>query len=63
MKLYRICKDMDGLDRMRLGKQGLDTSQLRTDYAKSMVDTARIIYRDHLARRLAESQKNGEKDA
>ena len=63
LKLYRICKDMDGLDRMRLGKQGLDTSQLRTDYAKSMVDTARIIYRDHLARRLAESQKNGEKDA
>lgn len=54
LKLYRICKDMDGLDRMRLGKRGLDTSQLRTDYAKSMVDTARIIYNDHLARRLSE---------
>ena len=62
LKLYRICKDMDGLDRVRLGRRGLNTSQLRTDYAKAMVDIARIIYRDHLARRLAESQKNGEKD-
>lgn len=62
LKLYRICKDMDGLDRVRIRRFGEpDPSQLRTDYAKSMVDTARIIYRDHLARRLAESQKNGEK--
>ena len=56
LKLYRICKDMDGLDRVRLGKRGLNTSQLRTDYAKSMVDTAAIIYRDHLARRLADTK-------
>jgi len=54
LKLYRICKDMDGLDRVRF--RGLDTSQLCTDYAKCMVDTAAIIYRDHLARHLAESQ-------
>ena len=46
---------MDGLDRVRFGERGLDTSQLRTDYAKSMVDTAAIIYRDHLARRLADT--------
>ena len=54
LKLYRICKDMDGLDRMRLGKRGLNTSQLRTAYAKSLVDTACIIYNDHLARQLSE---------
>lgn len=54
LKLYRICKDMDGLDRVRFG--GLDSSQLRTNYAKCMVDTAAVIYRDHLARHLAESR-------
>ena len=59
LKLYRICKDMDGLDRVRFG--GLDTSQLRTNYAKCMVDTAAIIYRDHLARHLAETIPDGEK--
>lgn len=53
LKLYRICKDMDALDRVRF--KGLDTSQLRTDYAKHMVDTAAVIYYNHLARHLAES--------
>jgi len=52
LKLFRICKDMDALDRVRL-ISGVDVRQLRTDYAKSMVDTATIIYRDHLARHLA----------
>ena len=59
LKLYRICKDMDGLDRVRFGR--LDTSQLRTNYAKSMVDTADIICCNHLARQLAENLKNGAK--
>ncbi len=56
LKLFRICKDMDALDRVRFkGRHSVDVRQLRTDYAKSMVDTAEIICRDHLARQLAES--------
>lgn len=34
IRLYLICKDMDGLDRVRFN--GLDINQLRTDYAKKL---------------------------
>ena len=61
LKLYRICKDMDGLDRVRLVGRGLDARQLRTNYAKCMVDTASVIYHNHLARQMAETIIGSEK--
>ena len=38
--LYEIFKDADALDRWRLGRWGLDVKYLRTDSARSLVDTA-----------------------
>ncbi|MDE6090464.1 MAG: hypothetical protein K2G41_07155 [Duncaniella sp.] len=42
-KLYEIFKDADALDRWRLGRWGLDVKYLRTDSARSLVDTARDL--------------------
>ena len=41
LKLYRIFKDADALDRWRLGHNGLDPKYLRTEPAKGLVDYAR----------------------
>lgn len=39
-QLYCVFKDADGLDRIRLGRSELDSSQLRTDYAPELVPFA-----------------------
>ena len=41
--IYRIFKDSDGLDRIRLGESGLDVRYLRTDCARGMLDFARAL--------------------
>ena len=44
---YRIFKDADALDRVRLGD--LNPAMLRTQSARGMVDFAEGLYRDSLA--------------
>ena len=41
---YRIFKDADALDRVRLGADGLNPKMLRTVSARSMTDFARQLY-------------------
>ncbi len=43
LAVFKVFKDADALDRWRLGNKGLDTRFLRTDAARSMVDTAREL--------------------
>lgn len=46
IKLYAICKDMDGLDRVRFN--GLEISQLRTAYAKRLPLIAGALLRENI---------------
>lgn len=41
--LYKIFKDSDGLDRFRLGPDGLDINMLRTEEASKLVDFAKYL--------------------
>ncbi|MBU3183776.1 HD domain-containing protein [Clostridium estertheticum] len=41
--LYKIFKDSDGLDRFRLGPDGLDVNMLRTKEASKLVDFAKYL--------------------
>lgn len=41
--LYKIFKDADGLDRFRLGPDGLDVNMLRTEEAHKLVDFAKYL--------------------
>ena len=41
--LYKIFKDADGLDRFRLGPDGLDINMLRTEEAHKLVDFAKYL--------------------
>lgn len=41
--LYKIFKDSDGLDRFRLGPNGLDVTVLRTKEAAELVDFAKYL--------------------
>lgn len=41
--LYKIFKDSDGLDRFRLGSNGLDVNMLRTKEAVKLVDFAKYL--------------------
>lgn len=41
--LYKIFKDSDGLDRFRLGQNGLDVNMLRTKEAVKLVDFAKYL--------------------
>ena len=43
VKLYKIFKDSDALDRWRLGRWGLNPDYLRTDRALAVVDFARKL--------------------
>lgn len=43
VKLYKIFKDADALDRWRLGRWGLNPDFLRTDRALALVDFARKL--------------------
>ena len=43
LKLYKIFKDADALDRWRLGRRGLNPDFLRTDKALGLVDFARKL--------------------
>ena len=43
VKLYKIFKDSDALDRWRLGRWGLNPDFLRTDRALALVDFARKL--------------------
>ncbi len=42
-RLYKIFKDADGLDRVRLGLKDLDITYLRTEYSKHLTKIARIF--------------------
>ena len=42
--IFRIFKDSDGLDRVRLGEGGLDVRFLRTDQARSQVQFAQDLF-------------------
>ena len=42
--IFRIFKDVDGLDRVRLGKGGLDERFLRTDQARHQVQFAQDLF-------------------
>lgn len=46
MRLYHICKDMDGLDRVRFN--GLDYRQLRTPYARRLPLVAGCLLKEKL---------------
>jgi len=41
--LYKIFKDSDGLDRLRLGSKWLDLNRLRTDYALKLLPLAKRL--------------------
>lgn len=43
MLLYKIFKDADGLDRLRLGPKGLNINMLRTEEAVKLVDFAKYL--------------------
>jgi hypothetical protein len=45
VRMYRIFKDADGLDRIRLNREYLDTGMLRTDIAESFLPVAERILR------------------
>lgn len=44
LEAYRIFKDADALDRVRLGEAGLNVRMLRTGAARGMVDLARQLF-------------------
>lgn len=44
LEAYRIFKDADALDRVRLGEAGLNVRMLRTEAARGMVDLARQLF-------------------
>lgn len=44
--LYRLFKDADGLDRFRLGPDGLDVRYLRTEEAGELVEFSKRLLRD-----------------
>ncbi|MBP3442178.1 MAG: hypothetical protein J6L62_05170, partial [Clostridia bacterium] len=46
--LYAICKDMDGLDRVRFN--GLDVYQLRTTYARKLPLIAGALLKEKIER-------------
>ena len=48
--LYQICKDMDGLDRVRFN--GLDYRQLRTDYGRRLPLMAGALLKESLVEAL-----------
>ena len=48
--LYHICKDMDGLDRIRFN--GLDYRQLRTDYGRRLPLVAGALLKESLVKAL-----------
>lgn len=48
--LYQICKDMDGLDRVRFN--GLDYRQLRTDYGRRLPLVAGALLQESLVEAL-----------
>lgn len=48
--LYRICKDMDGLDRVRFN--GLDYRQLRTEYGRQLPLVAGCLLQENLIQAL-----------
>ena len=48
--LYHICKDMDGLDRIRFN--GLDYRQLRTDYGRRLPLMAGALLKESLVEAL-----------
>ncbi len=48
--LYRICKDMDGLDRVRFN--GLDYRLLRTEYAKKLPLVAGALLEEQMVQAL-----------
>jgi len=54
IKLYRICKDMDGLDRVRFN--GLDYRMLRTEYAKRLPLIAGCLVKEDILAVFNESQ-------
>lgn len=51
MHLYRIAKDMDGLDRVRFC--GLDCKMLRTDYGRQLPLIAGALLKESLINLLA----------
>lgn len=44
LEVYRIFKDSDALDRIRLGANGLDPSYLRTPQARELIGFAEDLY-------------------
>lgn len=44
--LYQIFKDADGLDRFRLGPNGLDVTMLRTKEAHELIDFAKYLLQE-----------------
>lgn len=46
LRVFRILKDADGLDRVRLGRGGLDPAQLRHDFSRTRVARARELLRE-----------------
>lgn len=53
--LYAICKDMDGLDRVRFN--GLDIYQLRTEYARKLPLIAGALLKENIETFVMESSK------
>jgi len=46
LRVLRVLKDADGLDRVRLGPRGLDPEQLRFECSRGMVERAWELYRE-----------------
>lgn len=53
--LYQICKDMDGLDRVRFN--GLDMDMLRTPFAKRLPLVAGALLEEEISEYIKQSQK------
>lgn len=49
VKLYRVFKDADGLDRVRLGNSALDPSFLRFQESQEMIDIAKSLLEESMA--------------
>jgi len=60
IKLYQICKDMDGLDRVRFN--GLDYRMLRTDFARKLPLIAGCLLEENMLEALHFFDEDGDAD-